>query len=185
MATISLRVDDLDASVGTRTEADETIEFALDGKSYEIDLTSEHAAELRAALEEYIQAARRAGGSAKAPAKPKAKTDDEQNKAGIRAWARKQGHTVSDKGRIPADVMAAYEAMLSRAGFDRSRHGQDTRTEQPANDEPTQGSADRATTGGSSVEDAAVLAWAKDKGMKSAEAVTPAMRDKYLAAHAQ
>lgn len=102
-------VDDLDGS-----EAEETVEFGLDGVSYEIDLSAENAEELRDALAQYVEHARRAGGrkrtgprsAAKAPGRSAA-VDREQNQA-IRAWARKNGYEVSDRGRIPSEVVEAY-----------------------------------------------------------------------------
>jgi Lsr2 len=101
-------VDDLDGS-----EADETVEFGLDGINYSIDLSSENAEELRDALAQYVEHARRAGGRKRAgrpsakPAASSASVDREQNQA-IRAWARKNGFQVSDRGRIPSEVVEAY-----------------------------------------------------------------------------
>lgn len=101
-------VDDLDGS-----EADETVEFGLDGISYQIDLSTDNAGELRDALAQYIEHARRSGGRkrsaarvAAGPSRP-ATVDREQNQA-IRAWARKSGFNVSDRGRIPTEVVEAY-----------------------------------------------------------------------------
>jgi Lsr2 len=103
--TVSL-VDDLDGA-----QADETVSFGLDGKTYEIDLSSRNAGKLRESLANFVQAARRPGGrrrSAGAPAAPRrAPVDREQNQA-IREWARKRGMKVSDRGRIPADLLEAY-----------------------------------------------------------------------------
>src|SRR5215217_5768683 len=103
--SISL-VDDLDGS-----DAEETLEFALDGVSYQIDLSADNAEELRDALAHYIEHARRAGGrrrvAAKAPAKAVVRpvaVDREQNQA-IRVWARKNGFDISERGRIPASVV--------------------------------------------------------------------------------
>jgi uncharacterized Ntn-hydrolase superfamily protein len=111
-------VDDLDGEA-----ADETVEFGIDGKSYEIDLSKENAGRLRDVLADFVTAARRAGGrrrsssssagtgtaSGGAGSAPKGRTaiDREQNQA-IREWARKQGMKVSDRGRIPAEVLEAY-----------------------------------------------------------------------------
>ena len=107
--TVSL-IDDLDGD-----KAEETVEFGLDGKNYEIDLSSSNAEKLRDALASYVAAARRPGGrrrgGAAAPASAAAarrpSVDREQNQA-IRDWARKRGMKVSDRGRIPADVLEAY-----------------------------------------------------------------------------
>ena len=105
--TVSL-IDDLDGD-----RADETVEFGIDGKNYEIDLSGENAEKLRDALASYVAAARRPGGRRRAsgPANTAASrrpsVDREQNQA-IRDWARKRGMKVSDRGRIPADVLDAY-----------------------------------------------------------------------------
>ncbi|MPY97541.1 MAG: Lsr2 family protein [Actinophytocola sp.] len=102
-------VDDLDGS-----EADETVEFGLDGVSYQIDLSTANAEELRDALAQYVEHARRAGGrkrnqkaAAASGGGKSASVDREQNQA-IRAWARKNGYDVSDRGRIPSEVVDAY-----------------------------------------------------------------------------
>lgn len=108
--TVSL-VDDMDGST-----AAETVEFGLDGVSYEIDLSDGNAKKLRDALAGYVTAARRAGGRRRSAggtarrsggggARPS--VDREQN-AAIREWARKQGMKISDRGRIPAEVLDAY-----------------------------------------------------------------------------
>ncbi|HEX4247107.1 MAG TPA: Lsr2 family protein [Pseudonocardia sp.] len=102
--TVSL-VDDLSGA-----QADETVSFGLDGKSYEIDLSSKNADKLREALADYVAAARKPGGgrraSAAAPARRPA-VDREQNQA-IREWARNKGMKVNDRGRIPSEVVDAY-----------------------------------------------------------------------------
>ena len=114
--TVTL-VDDLDES-----EADETVEFGVDGATYEIDLSEANAAKLRDALADYVAHARRVAGrrrsgraaarpasSSPSPSRPNggASVDREQNRA-IREWARRQGMTVSERGRIPAEVSEAY-----------------------------------------------------------------------------
>jgi hypothetical protein len=105
--TVSL-IDDLDGD-----KADETVEFGVDGKNYEIDLSSSNADKLRDALAAYVAAARRPGGRRRsgganaAAATRRPSVDREQNQA-IRDWARKRGMKVSDRGRIPADVLDAY-----------------------------------------------------------------------------
>jgi hypothetical protein len=108
--TVSL-IDDLDGD-----KADETVEFGLDGKSYEIDLSTGNADKLRDALASYVASARRPGGRRRSggaagagvsAAARRPSVDREQNQA-IRDWARKRGMKVSDRGRIPADVLEAY-----------------------------------------------------------------------------
>jgi Lsr2 len=100
-------IDDLDGDT-----ADETVEFGIDGKNYEIDLSKSNAGKLRDALASYVAAARRSGGrrrggSTTGAAARRPSIDREQNQA-IRDWARKRGMKVSDRGRIPAEVLDAY-----------------------------------------------------------------------------
>ena len=95
-----LLVDDIDGSA-----AHETVTFALDGAKYEIDLTSSHAAELRDSLAKWIKAGRKASTRTTTT---RARTSGDVSK--IRAWAKANGHAVSERGRIPAPVRDAYNA---------------------------------------------------------------------------
>jgi len=108
MATqVSTRfVDDLDGS-----DASETIKFAYRGKSYEIDLNDMHAKACDESFAEWIDAARliKSGGKVATVKRVPATADREQNQA-VRDWARAQGLTVSDRGRISATVMTAFQA---------------------------------------------------------------------------
>jgi hypothetical protein len=99
-----LLVDDLDG--GT---ADETVTFGLDGVSYEIDLSSGNAGQLRSELSQYVEHARK---SAAAPARRRrARTGaGREQSARIREWAKEHGKKISERGRIPADILAEYEA---------------------------------------------------------------------------
>ncbi|MBE6481523.1 MAG: Lsr2 family protein [Actinomyces ruminicola] len=93
-------VDDIDGS-----EATQTITFALDGVTYEIDLNEEHAAALRESIEEWTVKARRRGGRRTLRRRPPTGVTQK-----IREWARANGYEVSDRGRIPAPVREAYMA---------------------------------------------------------------------------
>ncbi|QGN58370.1 Lsr2 family protein [Nostocoides sp. HKS02] len=95
--------DDLDGS-----EADETVTFALDGVTYEIDLNAANAAGLRDSLAPYVGHARRAGGR-RAAGRPSSRGGGKRDLADVRDWARKNGHKVSDRGRISAEIQAAYD----------------------------------------------------------------------------
>jgi hypothetical protein len=98
-------VDDLDGG-----HADETVSFALDGRSYEIDLSEDHAASLRQALDDYVSRARRAGENSRdRKSTPSTQRDPSQTRA-IREWAQQNGHAISSRGRIPRPVVTAYEA---------------------------------------------------------------------------
>jgi len=102
-------VDDIDGSPATTT-----IEFSVGGKNYIIDLSEQHADEFNKALAPYIEHARRAR---RAPAnKRKSRSSSEaarvkrQKNAEIRAWALENGVTVSKRGQLGQDTIAAYEA---------------------------------------------------------------------------
>lgn len=86
----------------------ETVRFALDGREYEIDLGTENAEKLRAALAGYVDAGRRIGGPASR--QTTSRRGSSRSVDEIRAWARENGFTVSNRGRIPAAVEAAYNA---------------------------------------------------------------------------
>ncbi|XVX20960.1 histone-like nucleoid-structuring protein Lsr2 [Actinomycetota bacterium] len=96
-------VDDIDG-----TDAEETVTFGLDGVTYEIDLNAANAAKLRDGLATWVGHARRSGGRRSA-AKPPSRAQSREELTNIREWARKNGHQVSDRGRISAEVKAAYE----------------------------------------------------------------------------
>jgi hypothetical protein len=103
--------DDLDENL----TADETVSFSLDGTSYEIDLAEKNAKEMRDALARYVSAARKVGrGGTRASGGGRSRATggrmDREQAGAIRDWARKNGHAVSDRGRIPASVVEAYEA---------------------------------------------------------------------------
>jgi Lsr2 len=100
-----LLVDDIDGS-----DADETMQFGLDGTHYEIDLNSDHAQELRGQLERYVKAARKVTGSAGRSARVRRTTANDAKNKEIRNWARERHLDVNERGRIPADIMAQYEA---------------------------------------------------------------------------
>lgn len=90
-----------------------TIEFSVDGISYSIDLTDKEAAGFDKAIAMYLEHATKVGGRTR-----KASTNSSSNGSGrtkdelqaIRAWARENGHDVSERGRIKADVVSAYHA---------------------------------------------------------------------------
>ena len=104
-------IDDLDDGA-----ADETVSFAIDGNNYEIDLSARNAQRLRDALAEFVAHARRANRPVRAAttaaprrARSNGRGDREQT-AAIREWARSNGYKVGEKGRIPANILEAYNA---------------------------------------------------------------------------
>src|SRR3954454_1172734 len=122
-------VDDIDG-----TDAVETVGFALDGVDYEIDLSEQHARELREALSLYVGHARRTGGRRTGggggrPGPPGHRGRGRRRSGGgrrssapanggsggtsaadIRAWARENGWDVPERGRVSAEVREAYAA---------------------------------------------------------------------------
>lgn len=105
-------VDDLTGDVLADGRG-QTVYFGLDGSSYEIDLDKQNAAALRQAFKRYIEAGRRVGrGGSLAPRSAAAgRRRSTQDTADIRAWARDNGHQVSERGRIPAAIIQAYHAV--------------------------------------------------------------------------
>ena len=106
--TIVQLTDDIDGSA-----AAETVRFAVDGRTYEIDLSTEHAESLRHSLAQFVAVARRAGRAGRADASSKRGQDrpgqpQGGNSSAVRAWARENGVPVSPRGRIPEAVLAQY-----------------------------------------------------------------------------
>jgi hypothetical protein len=98
-----LLVDDIDG-----TAAAETVSFSLDGVSYEIDLTAAHAKKLRDDLATWVGHSRRSGGR-KSSRRATAGGPRRGDLSAVREWARNNGHKVSDRGRVSAEVLAAYD----------------------------------------------------------------------------
>jgi hypothetical protein len=105
--TTTVRTDDLDGG-----PADETVTLELEGDTYELDLSAANARALREQLRPWTSKARRTGTDAGAA--PQRRTDlpatGESRKALIRAWAAETGHPVPTRGKIPREVVAAYDA---------------------------------------------------------------------------
>ena len=99
--TVALE-DDLDGG-----PADETIRFGLDGSQNEIDLSAKNAAAFRRQLAPFIEHARRAGREPRR--RPERAASSRERSDDIRAWAKGHGMAVSDRGRIPANVVEQYE----------------------------------------------------------------------------
>lgn len=103
-------VDDLDGTV-LEVGDGETVLFSLDGVAYEIDLTDQNAAAFRELLAPYLAAARSVSSrTSSAPAARKRRRSGQQDFSVIREWAKKNGYQVSERGRVPASVIEAYEA---------------------------------------------------------------------------
>lgn len=102
---ITRLVDDIDGG-----EADQTVVFSWGSAQYEIDLNDKNVEKMAKALAPFIGKARKVSRGA-TTSRPKtlgrpARSDLQD----VRAWAHSNGHTVSDRGRIPQTVLEAYDA---------------------------------------------------------------------------
>jgi hypothetical protein len=108
---ITTMVDDLDGS-----DADETVTFALDGQSYELDLSAKNAAALRKSLDRYREAARStgrrraSGATSKRPRTKAPRAGADVDPKMVRAWAKQRGLEVSKRGRISSGLLEQYKA---------------------------------------------------------------------------
>ena len=109
----TLFIDDIDGG-----EAEGTVRFALDGTEYETDLNQKHTEELRSALGTYVTHARKVGTGARRGGRGAGKggrgAASALNTTEIRNWAREQGYDIKDRGRVPADVVAKYQAATGK-----------------------------------------------------------------------
>ncbi|MFF4509067.1 Lsr2 family protein [Streptomyces sp. NPDC001401] len=103
--TIVLLTDDL-----TGGDADETLTFGLDGRTFEIDLNDKNAKKLRTALAPYIEKGRKTGGRSSVGTRGRgsAARGSSEDTAAIRSWAKEHGYEVNDRGRVPASIREAY-----------------------------------------------------------------------------
>ena len=101
--TVVELVDDLDGG-----EADETVTFAIDGVDFMIDLSAENANRLRDTLAQYVGHARRTNRRAGRPAN--GRSNGQVDTQAIREWARSQGETVAERGRISQDLVVRFQA---------------------------------------------------------------------------
>ena len=109
----TLFIDDIDGGA-----AEGTVRFALDGTEYEIDLNAKHSEELRTAIGKYVTHARKVGGGARRAGRAAGRADrgagSALNTTEIRNWAREQGYDIKDRGRVPADLVAKYQAATGK-----------------------------------------------------------------------
>ncbi|MFD1967491.1 histone-like nucleoid-structuring protein Lsr2 [Pseudonocardia alni] len=124
-------IDDLDGAA-----ADETVAFTLDGKQFEIDLNAGNAATLREKLAPFVYAARTAGGGRRARRREAVagagSTEARRHNQAVRVWARENGYAVSERGRIPAEVVEAYRDRDSSTSLSAAEKAAPTTRPQPA-----------------------------------------------------
>lgn len=104
---------DVERAQGKTVEADITdFRFAIDGREYEIDLSAPHHRRLCDAMAPFMAAARKSGGGRTARRGGHLSTSsaaERERTRTIRGWAAEQGIECSDRGRIPAHVLEAWD----------------------------------------------------------------------------
>ncbi|MFJ4036895.1 Lsr2 family protein [Microbacterium sp. NPDC090007] len=107
---ITQLVDDLDGSVLEDGEA-KRLTFSIDGRAYEMDVSSESYQKFNDAVAPFVSAARRTGTHTSSPRRRA--NQKALDLSAVRAWAREHGHAVSDRGRVPASLLDEYRAATS------------------------------------------------------------------------
>jgi hypothetical protein len=98
--------DDLDGSTNAKE-----VSFSLNGRSWVIDLNAKNRAGLEKALKPYIaKATEQRGTNRRVKTTRSSSRKTRRDLGAVRAWARDNGHEVSDRGRISADIQKAYDA---------------------------------------------------------------------------
>jgi hypothetical protein len=109
----TLFIDDIDGG-----EAEGTVRFALDGAEYEIDLSAQHSEQLRSALGRYVPHARKVAGVPRRVGRAAGRAvkagSGALNTTEVRNWARENGYDIKDRGRVPADLVAKYQAATGK-----------------------------------------------------------------------
>ncbi len=109
--TVVQLTDDLDGKAIAEGKG-ETVRFGVDGQDYEIDLGEKNAEALRDIVAKYVAAGRRVGGGSRggrartAPARTASRDYDPK---AVRAWAESQGLEVSQRGRVPSDLVTKFQ----------------------------------------------------------------------------
>lgn len=91
-------------------EADETVTFALDGTTYELDLTSKESDKFKGLFQDYIAVARKVSGGRGKKGSGSSGKSGRSDLADVRAWAKEQGMDVSERGRVRQEVLDAYDS---------------------------------------------------------------------------
>jgi hypothetical protein len=99
----------------SQAQADVTRRFSVDGADFEIDMSESESKAFDAAMALYLEAGRLLGrggkprGQGRAVSRP-ARERPAVDTVKVREWARENGIEIKDRGRVPGDVVAKYEA---------------------------------------------------------------------------
>lgn len=102
-------VDDLDGTEIADGKG-QTISFAFQNVTYEVDLTDTNAAKLESALKPYMDAGRRISGGRGRPRGSRNSSTRDFDIQALRAWAKQAGVDVPKRGRIPQATVDQYHA---------------------------------------------------------------------------
>jgi hypothetical protein len=99
----------------SEAEASQTRRFSVDGEGFEIDLSDSEAEAFDKAIAPYKDAARPVGRAGRTkgqgrPARAAKAAKPAVDTVAVREWARENGIDIKDRGRVPGDIVAKYEA---------------------------------------------------------------------------
>lgn len=100
-------IDDIDGG-----PAEGTVRFGLDGTEYEIDLNERHSEELRSAFAKYVTHARKVGATTRRAGRGSGRRGSTIDTTKVREWAKAEGYDIKERGRVPADLAAKYQAAV-------------------------------------------------------------------------
>lgn len=101
-------IDDLDGTPLDEMDV-ESIDFSLDGANYTIDLSKANAQAFRDDFEKYVKVASRKAGRSTSTRKPSGSGRSPEELAHVRKWAADNGYSVSERGRIKAEILDAFD----------------------------------------------------------------------------
>ncbi len=97
--------DDLDGSGNASA-----VSFSYNGAEYSIDLSNKNKTALDKVMKPYLEAATKVGGRRTSSRRSTGSAGKRQDLNDVRSWANSQGMKVSDRGRVSAEVLAAFDA---------------------------------------------------------------------------
>lgn len=97
--------DDFDGSADA-----ETVTFSVNGQNYEIDLSEPNRQKFTKAVQKYVDAGRKVSANGRGPGRRPRTTSTRRRSGEVRAWAKARGYKVSERGRVPASIVAEFEA---------------------------------------------------------------------------
>ena len=104
--TVETISDDLDGSANASA-----VSFSYNGGEYSIDLSNKNKTAFDKVMKPYLQAATKVAGGRRSSSRRTPGTASKRSDLNdVRSWAKSQGMKVSDRGRVSAEVLAAFDA---------------------------------------------------------------------------